>query len=159
MNPLQVRPSPKDEEEEKIKLYEDEGYGLNDPALHMKNLDIFFGLYISTLTDMQKAVLKKCLITLYKLFGITWETDIHSIEADDFPVIKDWYDLILSKVKAEEKGQLCSDLAMLLYDMAKRTQYFHILISLKKPGHRFSRPEKTILFLMPVVVCIQPATD
>ena len=77
------------------------------------------------------------------------------METDDF---KDWYDLILSKVKAEENGQLYSDVTMLLYDMAKRTQYFNILTSLKKPGHRFSRPEKTILFLMLLVVYIQPAT-
>ena len=124
LNPLQVRPSPKDEEEEKIKLYEDEGYGLNDLALHMKNLDIFFSLYIPTLTDMQKAVLKKCLIDLYKLFGITWETDIHSMETGDFPVIKDLYDLILSKAKTEENGQLYSDLAMLLYDMAEGADSF-----------------------------------
>ena len=41
INPLQVRPSPRDDEGEKDKLYMDEGYGINDLALHMKNLEIF----------------------------------------------------------------------------------------------------------------------
>lgn len=60
INPLQVRPSPRDDEDEieELRLYRDEGYGMNDLALHMKNLEIFFSLYIPSLTDMQKAVLK-----------------------------------------------------------------------------------------------------
>ncbi len=46
INPLQVRPSPRDDEQEKEadRLYRDEGYGMNDLALHMKNLEIFFSL-------------------------------------------------------------------------------------------------------------------
>lgn len=123
-NPLQVRPAPKDDESETIKLYEDEGYGLNDLALHMKNLDIFFSLYIPALSDMQKAVLKKSLIELYKKFGITWETDMGQITADKFPVMSDLYNLILDKAKTEENGQLYSDLAMLLYDMAEGADSF-----------------------------------
>ncbi|WP_321002989.1 hypothetical protein [Eisenbergiella porci] len=90
----------------------------------MNTLDIFLCLFILTLTDMQKAVLNKCLIDLYKLFGITWETDIHFMETDDFPAIKEWYDLILSKVKTEENGQRYSNLAMLLYDMAEGADSF-----------------------------------
>ena len=39
--------------------------------MHMKNLEIFFSLYIPSLTDMQKAVLKKCLVELYQKFHIT----------------------------------------------------------------------------------------
>ena len=37
INPLQVRPSPRDDEDEKeeLRLYRDEGYGMNDLALHM----------------------------------------------------------------------------------------------------------------------------
>lgn len=54
INPLQVRPSPRDDEDEKeeLRLYRDEGYGMNEPcngqlselAMHMKNLEIFFSL-------------------------------------------------------------------------------------------------------------------
>ena len=44
INPLQVRPSPKDDENEaeENRLYHDEGYGMNDLALHMKNLEILY---------------------------------------------------------------------------------------------------------------------
>ena len=75
INPLQVRPSPRDDEDEieELRLYRGEGYGMNEPcndqlselAMHMKNLEIFFSLYIPSLTDMQKAVLKKCLVVLF----------------------------------------------------------------------------------------------
>ena len=91
INPLQVRPSPRDDEDEKeeLRLYRDEGYGMNEPcngqlselAMHMKNLEIFFSLYIPSLTDMQKAVLKKCLVELYQKFHITWDTDVTKLKA------------------------------------------------------------------------------
>lgn len=88
INLLQVRPSPRDDEDEKeeLRLYRDEGYGMNDLALHMKNLEIFFSLYIPSLTDMQKAVLKKCLVELYQKFHITWDTDVAKLKPQDFPI-------------------------------------------------------------------------
>ena len=55
------------------KLYQDEGNGMGDMALYMKSLEIFFSLYIPSLQDMQKAVLKDCLIELYNQFHIFWE--------------------------------------------------------------------------------------
>lgn len=90
INPLQVRPSPRDDEDEKeeLRLYRDEGYGMNDLALHMKNLEIFFSLYIPSLTDMQKAVLKRCLVELYQKFHITWDTDVTKLESQDFPIFQ-----------------------------------------------------------------------
>lgn len=38
LNPLQVLPSPRDDEEEpeENRLYRDEGYGINDLAMHLK---------------------------------------------------------------------------------------------------------------------------
>ena len=41
---MQVLPSPRDDEEEpeENRLYRDEGYGINDLAIHLKNLDIWF---------------------------------------------------------------------------------------------------------------------
>ena len=44
--------------------------------MHLKNLEIFFNLYIPSITDMQRAVLKKSLVELYQDFGITWDTDV-----------------------------------------------------------------------------------
>lgn len=126
INPLQVRPSPRDDEQEKDtdRLYRDEGYGMNDLALHMKNLEIFFSLYIPSLTDMQKAVLKKCLIELYRNFGITWDTDVSAIKPDGFPIFSDLYKLVKEKADTEQDRQAYADLALLLYDIAEGADSF-----------------------------------
>ncbi len=126
INPLQVRPSPRDDEQEKEadRLYRDEGYGMNDLALHMKNLEIFFNLYIPSITDMQRAVLKKCLIELYRNFGIVWETDISLLKAGDFPVFSDLYQLVQKKAEKETDRQVYADLALLLYDIAEGSDSF-----------------------------------
>lgn len=126
INPLQVRPSPRDDEQEKDadRLYRDEGYGMNDLALHMKNLEIFFSLYIPSLTDMQKAVLKKCLIELYRDFGITWDTDVSVIKPKGFPVFSDLYKLVKEKADTEQDRQAYAELALLLYDIAEGADSF-----------------------------------
>lgn len=126
INPLQVRPSPRDDEDEKeeLRLYRDEGYGMNDLALHMKNLEIFFSLYIPSLTDMQKAVLKKCLVELYQKFHITWNTDVTKLKPQDFPIFSDLYALVQEKTKTEKENQVYTDLAMLLYDIAEGADSF-----------------------------------
>ncbi|QQZ61164.1 hypothetical protein JI735_33105 [Paenibacillus sonchi] len=85
INPLQIRPAPRDEEDEQFPLYKDEGHGMSDMALHLKNLEIFFNLYIPDLTMMQKAVLKQCLIELYNQFLITWTTDITKLSQQRLP--------------------------------------------------------------------------
>lgn len=126
INPLQVRPSPKDDEDEteENRLYHDEGYGMNDLALHMKNLEIFFSLYIPSLTDMQKAVLKKCLVELYQKFHITWNTDIAALKPTDFPIFSDLYKLAQEKAKTEREGKTYADLTLLLYDIAEGADSF-----------------------------------
>ena len=126
INPLQVRPSPRDDENEseENRLYRDEGYGMNDLALHMKNLEIFFSLYIPSITDMQKAVLKKCLVELYQKFNITWDTDISQLTPTDFPIFSDLYALVKEKEKTERDSQVYADLSMLLYDIAEGADSF-----------------------------------
>ena len=53
INPSQVRPAPRDDETEENKLYNNEdGNGIGDLALYLKNLEIFFSLYIPRLTDI-----------------------------------------------------------------------------------------------------------
>jgi len=122
-NPLQVRPSPRDDEQEKEQLYQDEGFGMNDLALHMKNLEIFFGLYIPSITDMQKAVLKMCLVELYQKFHIGWDTNVSRLKAEDFPIFSDLLDLVREKEK-EAGQQVYTDLALLLYDIAEGSDSF-----------------------------------
>ncbi|GIP20872.1 MULTISPECIES: VirB4 family type IV secretion system protein [Paenibacillaceae] len=117
INPLQIRPAPRDEEGEKKPLYKDEGNGMSDMALHLKNLEIFFNLYIPDLTIMQKAVLKQCLIELYNQFHITWTTDITTLKNTDFPTFSDLFQLIRHKESTLE-DEVYKELPLLLYDIA-----------------------------------------
>ncbi len=103
INPLQIRPVPNDEEDENEKLFEKEN-GMGDMALHMKTLDIFFSLYLPSLNDIQKALLKETLEELYKNFGILWDTDTSKLKNSNFPVFADLYKLLLKKSKAKEKA-------------------------------------------------------
>lgn len=130
INPLQIRPAPVDDEDEANRLYRDEGNGLGDMVLHIKNLEIFFNLYIPGLTDMQKAILKECLIELYRQFGITWTTDISKLSNTDFPVFSDLYRLIMKKAGEKEKtrkeseANVYADLACLLKDISDGSDSF-----------------------------------
>ncbi len=106
INPLQIMKSPAVNEEDE---------GLGDLALHLQTLDVFFSLYISDLTDIQKALLKDSVIEVYKNFGIDWDTDVSLFTNEDFPIMNDLYKLIKEK---EKKDVLYKDLAILLKDVA-----------------------------------------
>lgn len=141
INPLQVRPSPRDDEQEKEvdrlywgmdngmdefqagrrNIYDDDS--LCELAMHIKNLEIFFNLYIPSITDMQRAVLKKCLVELYQRFGITWDTDISARKPEDFPVFSDLYTLVQERAEQED-GQIYRELVLLLYDLAEGADRF-----------------------------------
>ena len=123
-NLLQIRPAPRDDEDETDKLYTDEGNGMSDMALHIKTLEIIFSLYLPSLTDMQKAVLKQTVIELYHQFGIFWDTDIRQLKAADFPIMEDLHGLIEKKAEANPDNPVFRDLAMLLYDAAKGSDSF-----------------------------------
>lgn len=127
INPLQIRPTPIDEDD---KYYQDEGNGMGDMAIYIKNLDIFFSLYLPSLSDKQKAILKSSLIELYNNFNITWDTDINQLTCEDFPVFADLYQLICQKASQKDKTTKNSDtneyeeLALLLQDIALGSDAF-----------------------------------
>jgi hypothetical protein len=127
INPLQIRPAPRDSEDEPEekggKLYDDTD-GMSDMALHIKNLEIFFQLYLPSLNDMQKAILKQSIIELYHKFGIDWNTDISGFANEQFPTFSDLYSLIEEKVKANKSDQVYRDLLLLLYDIAHGSDSF-----------------------------------
>ncbi|MCF6461533.1 VirB4 family type IV secretion system protein [Clostridium sp. Cult3] len=120
INPLQIRTSPKDEEEEIDKLYEDEGYGMGDMALYIKNLEIFFKLYIPSLSDRHIAILKSEIIELYNNFNIFWNTDVSLLSNEDFPIILDLYNQIAEKAKDKQNpyNKDYDDLSLYLKDLA-----------------------------------------
>ncbi|MCG8540168.1 MAG: DUF87 domain-containing protein [Clostridia bacterium] len=131
INPLQIRHVPKDDETEENKLYNNEdGNGMGALALYLKNLEIFFSLYIPSLTDMQKAILKDCLIQLYKAFNIDWTTDITKLRNEDFPIMSDLYEFIMIKAKEMEAKNIPDDnniylqLSFLLKDIAYGSDSF-----------------------------------
>ena len=101
LQPLQIRPAPRDDDDETDKLYTDEGNGMSDMALHMKTLEIEFSLYLPSLTDMQKAILKQTIIELYNQFGIFWDTDIRQLKVSGFPIMEDLHSLIEAKGRGQ----------------------------------------------------------
>lgn len=127
INPLQIRPTPIDDDDE---VYKDEGFGMGDMAIYIKNLEIFFNLYLPSLTDRERAILKDCIIELYNSFNITWDTDITKLRNEDFPIFSDLYELVNKKAKAKEKTRkeseqnIFADLALLLKDIAMGSDSF-----------------------------------
>lgn len=131
INPLQIRPVPRDDDDKTgYKLFSDDGNGMGDMALYMKSLEIFFSLYIPSLTDTQKAVLKKSMIELYNSFNIFWDTDIKTLKNTDFPIFSDLHKLLTTKAEAFEKTRkdldpnVYSDLALLLEDISYGSDSF-----------------------------------
>lgn len=123
INPLQVRPAPRDDDDEHHKLYDDTA-GMGDLALHMKNLEIFFSLYTPTLSDIQKALLKECLIELYSAFNIIWDTDTSKLKSDDFPIFSDLFNYIEGKSKGRKNKADYEVLSALFKDIASGSDSF-----------------------------------
>ncbi len=132
LNPLQIRPAPIDDDRQAVgcnqgynePLYVDEGYGMSDMALHIKTLEVFFKLYLPSLSDMQKAILKQAVIELYNKFGIFWDTDVSALKNEDFPTFSNLYKLLMKKAKSEKENTDYRDLALLLNDVASGSDAF-----------------------------------
>jgi hypothetical protein len=127
INPLQIRPTPVDDEDS---FYKDDELGMGDMAIYIKNLEIFLSLYLPSLTDKHKALIKAAIIELYNKFNITWDTDINKLSNEDFPIFSDLHELITEKMTAEEKkgnhskANEYEDLALLLQDIALGSDAF-----------------------------------
>lgn len=117
-NVLQVRSAPLDDDDETNPMYQADEKPL---AQHMKTLDTFFCTYLPSLTDLQKALLKRALTELYEKFGITWDTDVSAFKNTDFPIFSDLYALLQDKSKEEKKYE---DIASLFYDIAMGADSF-----------------------------------
>lgn len=115
INPLQVRPAPRDDEDEG-----DNQSAIADLAIHLKTLKTFFSLYIPSLNDKHHAVLEKVLIELYENFHITWDTDVSKKVNEQFPTFSDLYKLIKSKAETEKQNRgIYSDLELYLASAAE----------------------------------------
>lgn len=114
INPLQILPIPKDEDNDDD--YED---SMPDMAIYLKHLEMFFKTYLPSLSDKQTAILNSELIELYNSFNIYFETDISTLKNTDFPVVLDLYEQLLKKDVEDYQ-----DLALLLKNMALGSDSF-----------------------------------
>ncbi len=111
INPLQIRPVPKDDMENSD-LYSSEENAL---ALHIYTLEVFFNLLFPSIDDLQKAALKRALIDCYERKNITWSTDVAALKPEDFPIMEDLYDVVR---EYKYTAEIYTSLEALLYDMA-----------------------------------------
>ncbi|MCM1062563.1 MAG: DUF87 domain-containing protein, partial [Eubacterium sp.] len=112
INPLQIRPAPRDDDEANLS-------DVSDMSIHLKTLQMFFSLYLPELTSIQKALLERSLIQLYENFGINWYTNINDLKNTDFPTIGDLYELIGNIPEDDNNKQDYETLALLLESAAK----------------------------------------
>lgn len=119
VNPLQIRTVAADDEEEN----QDYLYQVNDNAmaLHIHTLDVFFKLYLPSLTDLQRTLVKKALVTLYERHNIRWDTDVSLLSPEAFPLFSDFYKLLLKL--SREDGQY-EEIAAMFYDLAEGADSF-----------------------------------
>lgn len=104
INPLEIKPVPRDDEDKE--LYIDEGHGMGDKALYLKWLEVFHSLYKPGLDDVEKELLKGILIELYDKFDIHWDTDVKQLKPKDYPIYSDLHALLLSKSKDNSFSEL-----------------------------------------------------
>lgn len=124
INPLQVRASCKIEKEDIEKDNNDEYFIFEEDngselALFIQQLRLFFASYFSkeNYTTEIKTILERCLIELYKKFGITWDTDVSKLSNEDFPIMSDLYDYIkecAEKEKDEYYKKILGKLVLLI---------------------------------------------
>lgn len=124
INPLQVKDVPLDEDEEKEddKLFKNSGKGIGPLSLHFQTLRTFFRLYLKDLDDMDMATLEEVLEELYAKHGITWDTNTSNIPNEQYPTMKDLYDLIKDKLGqskiSKDKKERYEKLSLLLRSAA-----------------------------------------
>lgn len=119
-NPLEIRAVPKSDDED-----EQADDSVGSLAIHLKTLEVFFRLYIPSLTDIQNALLKQVLIELYARAGILWDTDSTKLKSEDYPIMTNLYELLCEKA-GEESGYRdeYDRLSLLLTDIAKGSDAF-----------------------------------
>lgn len=119
INPLEICAVPKDEDEdEKSNLYQADD---NAMALHIHTLDTLFKLYLPSLTDLQRALVKQALVMLYNRSGITWDTDISTLKSEQYPTCADLYQLLLELAQTDPRYE---EISALFYDMAEGADSF-----------------------------------
>lgn len=142
INPLQVRCSPKLDQEDFTTLEKDnqdiyleyeewEGTGQSDLALHIQNLRTFFEIYFGkeNFTDPEiRRAFEECLIQTYRQKGIIWDTDIRKLKNENFPTMSDFYEVSKEMAKdnsfSERRKDSYERLSSLLYSTGEGADKF-----------------------------------
>ena len=97
INPLQIITALEDENDE----------GLNTSlATHLQFLESFFKMILDGITNDALEVLNEAVKELYEKFNITAETDIQSLEPDQFPIMQDLFEYVTEQYdKAKDDYQ------------------------------------------------------
>lgn len=129
INPLQIRYTPRITEEDltegedisEYMVYEkQENDGFSDMALHIQNLRQLFAIYFGEENFKDPGVRKafeKALIKTYNRKNITWDTDISQLQNEDFPIVKDFYDVVKEFIGDESLSARERDKFELLEEM------------------------------------------
>lgn len=147
INPLQIINVPLDDENEEKKhvLYKDEGKGIGPLALHFQTLRTFFKLYMKDLDARESALLEEVLEELYFSKDIYYDTDTSTLKNEDYPIMKELYDLLKDKAKnetlTEKMRDRYEDLALLLRSAAVGAD------SYLWNGHTTIKPEADFIVL------------
>lgn len=110
VNLLQVMELPPDEEEEE--QYRSDP---NPLGQHIQYIQTILRFKIPSLTDLHISLLKRSLISLYKQFGMDFDTDFSGKQPTDYPIMADWHNLLLAEAAKDPRYE---ELATLLEDMA-----------------------------------------
>jgi type IV secretory pathway VirB4 component len=110
INPLQIRPVPKLEDEDIEEnsladdyLYNNDSEGTSALALHLQTLRTFHKIYKPKLNDLEMSRLEDLLIRMYEKKGFTWDTDVAKLKPKDFPIYTHLFDEI-EKDYVEDKN-------------------------------------------------------
>lgn len=160
INPLQVKVIPKDDEDNETNgkediLYKDEGNGMGPLALHFQTLRTFFKLYIKSLNDDLQASLEEILEELYGQKGITWNTDVSTIPNEQYPIMRELWELCTEWSQAEEVNLFTKETMKL--SEKKRERYESLALKLRSiavgadsglwNGHTTIQPDSDFIVL------------
>lgn len=107
INPLQVMTVPLDEDDEETKdlMFTDEHIKRGALGLHFQSLRTFFSMYMKDASHILMTYLDRALEDTYNKFGIDWETDVTRVSNEDWPNIRDLYDVIEDKIKISSEPE------------------------------------------------------
>lgn len=98
---IKIEDMTEEEYEEYEKKKKDKGVG-DAYALHLQFLEEFFRIIMEGMPSDAFELLNSLVADVYELKGITMQTNIATLKAEDFPIFDDLYKMILEKIETEK---------------------------------------------------------